>query len=177
MYKQWLCTVISLLIFYTNYKILVWNHFETIKFGAFKEIVLRKLHALCIKELQCCLLDKLSGALKLQFLVLVTSRNRTIHLTPFYRETDYCHGGMRVRVSVWVRVRERVWVRVIVGVRKKWKSLERWNVSRWKVQHQIRHTTNFSVQSKDLYIFAEEMSLYLKTHNTVLFTQCYISLF
>ena len=43
---------------------------------------------------------------------------KTIHLTPFYLETGYCHGGLRVRVrvrvrvSVWVRVRvrDRVWV-------------------------------------------------------------------
>ena len=39
---------------------------------------------------------------------------KTIHLTPFYLETGYCHGRVRVRVSVWVRVRVRVWAMTTV---------------------------------------------------------------
>ena len=38
---------------------------------------------------------------------------KTIHLTLFYLETDYCHARVRVRARV------SVWVRVMVGVRMK----------------------------------------------------------
>ena len=56
----------------------------------------------------------------------------TIHLTPFYLETGYCHSRVKVRVraSVWVRERFRVWVRVMIGVRMEGKSLVGLNILR-----------------------------------------------
>ena len=44
---------------------------------------------------------------------------KTIHLTPFYLETGYCHGRVRVRVrvSVWVTVGVRVCFSVMIRVR------------------------------------------------------------
>ena len=41
----------------------------------------------------------------------------SIHLTPFYLETAYCHG------KVWVRMKENI--------------LVRWNVVRWEVAHPL----------------------------------------
>ena len=51
--------------------------------------------------------------------------DRTIHLTPFYLETGYCHGRVRVRVRVSVWDKVRVLVRVVIRVRMELKSLVR----------------------------------------------------
>ena len=49
-----------------------------------------------------------------------TIHRRTIHLTPVYYETGYCHGRVRARVSVRVRVRVRVSVRVWIRIGSGW---------------------------------------------------------